>query len=144
MTLLHHCFSSSTAQTHACRIPRCPPTSADPKLAPMHPAVSLIAENVVKHNQLFAPLLFAVFTTIANVHTPVQHSLLIASLSWLLIWTLVIFRVGIFSNTSTQCRRTSLLAGAFLALSQICDRAACDKQGIWATKVALRLLMVGS
>lgn len=106
----------------------------------MHPVVSLLAENVAKYHQLFAPLLFSILAAVANVQTPVQHSLLVTAVSWLLIWMLVLFRVGLFSNGGSLKRKTAWLAGAFLGLSQICDRAACDKEGIWATKVVLRLM----
>ncbi|KAF1842912.1 glycosyltransferase family 90 protein [Cucurbitaria berberidis CBS 394.84] len=108
----------------------------------MHPVVSLIAENVVKYHQLFAPLLFSIVAAVANVHSPVQHSLLVTAVSWLLIWMPIIFRVGIYSKSGSQKRKTSWLAGAFLGLSQICDRAACDKEGIWATKAFVPLFAV--
>ncbi|KAH9859798.1 hypothetical protein IAQ61_011580 [Plenodomus lingam] len=108
----------------------------------MHPVASLIADNVVKHQQLFGPLLFAVLATVGNVHTPVLHSLFVTAISWVVIWVPLIFRVGIYSNSSTERRSTSWLAGAFLALSQIFDRAACDKQGIWVTKALLPLLVI--
>ncbi|KAJ4362025.1 hypothetical protein N0V83_010966 [Neocucurbitaria cava] len=108
----------------------------------MHPVVSLIAENVVKYHQLLAPLLFSTLAAVANVHTPVQHALLVTAVSWLLIWILLIFRVGVYSKGGSGKRRTTWLAGAFLSISQICDRAACDKEGIWATKALLPLFVV--
>ncbi|KAF2854042.1 glycosyltransferase family 90 protein [Plenodomus tracheiphilus IPT5] len=103
----------------------------------MHPVASLIADNVVKHHQLFAPLLFSVLATASNVHTPVDHSLFVTAISWIIIWVALVLRVGIYSNSSRERRNASWSAGALLALSQICDRAACDKQGIWATKALL-------
>jgi hypothetical protein len=107
----------------------------------MHPAVSRIAENAVKHHALFAPLLFAILAAVAHVHTPTQHSLLVTTLSWAIIWVPIVFCVGIYSNSSSAKRTSSWLAGALLALSHICDRAACDKQGIWATKVDIPMKM---
>jgi hypothetical protein len=104
----------------------------------MHPAASLIAENVLQHQHLFVPALLLFLATAANVHSPVQHSLLVAAVSWALIWILAIFRAGVWSSSGSRSRKTtSWLAGGFLALSQICDRAACDKEGIWSTKVTL-------
>jgi hypothetical protein len=105
----------------------------------MHPAVSRIAENAVKHHALFAPLLFSILAAVAHVHTPTQHSLLVTTLSWAAVWVPTVFWVGIYSNSSSAKRTSSWLAGALLALSQICDRAACDKQGIWATKVDMSI-----
>ncbi|KAF2791010.1 glycosyltransferase family 90 protein [Melanomma pulvis-pyrius CBS 109.77] len=109
----------------------------------MHPAASLIAENALQHQHLFVPLLFLVCVTAAQVHGPVQHSLLVAAVSWALIWVLAIFRAGVWSSSGNRSRKTtSWLAGGLLALAQICDRAACDKEGIWSTKGLLPLLAV--
>ena len=105
----------------------------------MHPAVSRIAENVAKHHLLLAPLLFTVLGAIASVNSPVQHSLLVTSASWAILWIPLVFRVGLYSNSGGTKKSTSWLAGAFLALAHICDRAACDKDGIRATKVALSM-----
>ena len=105
----------------------------------MHPAVSRIAENVVKHHLLLAPLLFTVLGAVGSVNSPVQHSLLVTSVSWAILWIPLILRVGLYSNNGDRKRSISCLAGAFLALSYICDRAACDKDGIRATKVASQL-----
>tara|TARA_R110002003_G_scaffold1005_6_gene22019 strand:+ start:8938 stop:9264 length:327 start_codon:yes stop_codon:yes gene_type:complete len=101
----------------------------------MHPALSLIADNVSRYPQLFVPLLFGVFGALTNVHEPVQYSLLIATVSWAIIWLPTLFKVGVLSNTSKKRRRTSWLTGAVLAFAQICERAACDKEGIWLSKV---------
>ncbi|KAF1938575.1 hypothetical protein EJ02DRAFT_410175 [Clathrospora elynae] len=103
----------------------------------MHPVVSLLADHVAKHHHLFAPLLFSILAAVSNVHVPTQHSLLITAISWAIAWVPTVFLVGIYSNSSNAKRRTSWLAGALLGLSQICDRAACDKEGIWATKALL-------
>ncbi|CAI9636886.1 glycosyltransferase family 90 protein [Alternaria burnsii] len=108
----------------------------------MHPAVSILADNVVKYHHLLAPLLYNVLAAVANVHTPVQHSLLITTISWLIVWVPTVFWVGIYSNSDRAKRKTSWLAGALLGLSAICDRAACDKQGIWATKALVPLFTV--
>jgi hypothetical protein len=103
----------------------------------MHPAISTLADNVVKYHHLFAPLLFSILAIVGNIHTPTQHSLLITTVSWLIVWVPTVFWVGIYSNSGAAQKRKSWLAGALLGLSQICDRAACDKQGIWATKVVI-------
>jgi hypothetical protein len=101
----------------------------------MHPAVSRIAENVAKHHLLLALLLFTVLGAVGSVNSPVQHSLLVASASWAILWIPLVFRVGLYSNSGGRKKSTSWLAGAFLALAHICDRAACDKDGMRATKV---------
>lgn len=137
---LYPTWLSITSRLSPCLTIQCPPTSASQLSAPMHPVVSLLAENVVKYHQLSAPLLFSILAAVANVQTPVQHSLLVTAVSWLLIWIPTLFRVGLRSNSGSQKRKSVWLAGAFLALSQICDRAAGDKEGIWATKVVLRLI----
>ncbi|KAI4937387.1 uncharacterized protein J4E92_002117 [Alternaria infectoria] len=108
----------------------------------MHPAVSILADNVVKYHHLLAPLLYSILAAVANVHTPVQHSLLITTISWLIVWVPTVSWVGIYSNSDSVKRKTSWLAGALLGLSVICDRAACDKQGIWATKALIPLFTV--
>lgn len=118
-----------------CLTTRCAPTSASILSAPMHPVVSLIAEHVVTYHQLFAPLLFSVFATVGNVHTPVQHALLVTAISWLVVWVPAVLRVGIYSHSHGGKRSTSWLAGVLLGFSHICDRAACDNEGIWTSKV---------
>ncbi|KAH9873108.1 hypothetical protein J1614_005505, partial [Plenodomus biglobosus] len=130
-----------TLQPTTCRPTQCPPTSAKTPLAPMHPAVSLIADNVVKHHQLLAALLFSILATVGNVHTPVQHSLFVTAISWILVWVPLVLRVGIYSNNSRESRNTSWRAGVFLALAEVCGRAACDKQGVWVTKALLPLFV---
>lgn len=108
--------------------------------APMHPVVSLFAEYVVTYHQLFVPLLFSIFATIGQVHTPVQHSLLVTAISWAVVWVPTVLRAGIYSNSDGSRRYTSWLAGACIGLSQICDRAACDKEGTWVTKVGYNVM----
>ncbi|ORY14895.1 hypothetical protein BCR34DRAFT_672326 [Clohesyomyces aquaticus] len=109
----------------------------------MHPAVALAAENVLTHLSVVVALLFPVLATVANVGAPVQHSLLVTAVSWALLCIPAVFRAGLWSGGSGASRRnTSWAAGAFLAFAHICDRAACDKQGIWATKAFLPLLVV--
>lgn len=113
----------------------CHPAGPSLLSAPMHPVVSRIAENVAKHHLLLAPLLFTVLGAVASVNSPVQHSLLVTSASWAILWVPLVCRVGLFSNCGGRKKSTSWLAGACLALSHVCDRAACDKDGIRATKV---------
>lgn len=102
----------------------------------MHPAVSLIAHHALKYLHLAVPLLFAVLATTAHVHRPVQHSLLVQSASWALIWIPSIFRAGLGLTKGSRERKIKCwVAGALLALSAVCERAACDKLGVWSTKV---------
>jgi hypothetical protein len=105
----------------------------------MHPAVSLAFDHGYKHHHLAAPLLFTFCASIANVYEPVQHSLFITAISWGIIWLpaaiKTTIKTGLLSHVSSKGRRTSWLAGALLALAHICDSAACDKEGTWATKV---------
>jgi hypothetical protein len=108
----------------------------------MHPAASLVLENGYKYRHLVAPVLLSLFATIANVHEPVQHSLFIAAVSWAILWLPAATKAGLWANTSKRRRRTSWLAGAFLAFALICDRAACDKRGTWASKVTVKLAML--
>ncbi|KAH7082135.1 hypothetical protein FB567DRAFT_561994 [Paraphoma chrysanthemicola] len=103
----------------------------------MHPVLSLIADNVSRYPQLFVPLLFTITSAVANVHEPVQYSLLIAAASWATIWVSTLLRVGIRSHPTKKRRWTGWVAGACLAFAQICDRAACDKEGIWLFKSLL-------
>ncbi|KAL5416439.1 hypothetical protein PMIN04_008149 [Paraphaeosphaeria minitans] len=107
----------------------------------MHAAASSVADYARRHHHIFVPLLFVVFTATANVHGPVQHQLLITSVSWLAVCILTLIWAGIRSSDGTK-RRTGWLAGGFLALSQICERAACDKEGIGSNKGLLPLLVV--
>ncbi|KAH7392038.1 hypothetical protein DE146DRAFT_757793 [Phaeosphaeria sp. MPI-PUGE-AT-0046c] len=106
----------------------------------MQPTVSLVVQDAYKHNNVVVPLLFVVLASTASVCEPVQHSLLVAAASWASIWAYTAFKAGIWSSTSSKTLRTSRLAGACLALSSICDGAARDKQGTWATKAMLPLL----
>ncbi|KAL6709316.1 hypothetical protein ACN47E_001723 [Coniothyrium glycines] len=99
-----------------------------------------ITHNVLKRRQLLAPLLFLVLATVVNTNVPVQHSLFVTAIAWTTTWLASIPKAGVVSNTSVGRRRTCWLAGAFLSLSYVCDRAALDKQGVWATKALLPLL----
>lgn len=117
----------------------CHPTGPSLLSAPMHPAVSRIAENVAKHHLLLAPLLYTVLGAVASVNSPVQHSLLVTSASWAIVWAPLVLRVGLYSNNGGTRKSTSWLAGASLALAHICDRAACDKDGTRAMKVAISM-----
>jgi hypothetical protein len=101
----------------------------------MHAVVSTVAANVVRYRQLLVPLLFIGFGTATNIHESVQHSLMTTALSWEVVWALLVFKVGIWLNTSSKRRHVSWIAGACFALAQICERAACDKEGTWTAKV---------
>ena len=90
----------------------------------MHPAVAAIADYARKKNHLTLPLLFVLLATAAQIHTPVHHSLLVAAVSWAVIWIPTAFRAGLWPTGSARSRGTSWLAGGFLALAQLCDRAA--------------------
>ncbi|KAF2824975.1 hypothetical protein CC86DRAFT_371441 [Ophiobolus disseminans] len=108
----------------------------------MHPVVTLALENVANYRQMFAPLLFSILAAVAHVHDPVQHSLLITAVSWAIPWLYTIFKVGIWPDADSKRRNTSWLAGGFLAFAQICDRASADKNGTWATRSLLPLLVI--
>jgi hypothetical protein len=101
----------------------------------MHPAVALVAENVLRNLHIVVPALFVLLTTLSNTLTPFEHSLLITTLSWGLIWTSVLFRTGIWSGGSRSRKTTSWLAGGLLALGHMCDRATRDRIGVWQAKV---------
>jgi hypothetical protein len=105
----------------------------------MHPAVSLLVDNAANNRMLLAPLLFSVCASVANVHEPVQHSLLITTISWAILWLYTLLKVGIRLDGNKRRRATCWLAGACLAFAQFCDRAAADKEGTWATKVRKQL-----
>ncbi|KAF2738714.1 hypothetical protein EJ04DRAFT_573562 [Polyplosphaeria fusca] len=108
----------------------------------MHPAVSLIVENVLRNLHIVIPILFVLLSTISNAFTPIEHSLLVTTISWALIWVPALFRAGVWSGGSRSRKVASWLAGAFLALGHICDRAARDRQGIWQAKGLLPILVV--
>lgn len=114
---------------------RCPLTSADIHSAPMHLAGSPITQNVLKHRQLLIPLLLIVSASFVYVNVPLQHSLFVTTISWLALCIPAALKAGVLGNTTNSRRSVCWLAGAFLSLSYVCDRAALDKQGIWATKV---------
>jgi hypothetical protein len=108
----------------------------------MHPAVAIVAENVLQNQHLLHPLAFLISAIVANVNTPVQHSLLITSISWLFIWLATVFQAGSgLSGGVNNKRIAGWAAGAFLALAEICDRAARDREGTWWTKALLPLLV---
>ena len=100
----------------------------------MHPAASRVLDHARRNHHLLVPLLAAVLAASANVHSPVRHQLFVAAASWATTCILTLFWAGVrFSDVKR--RKSAWLAGGFLALSQICDRAACDKEGTWSTKV---------
>jgi hypothetical protein len=100
----------------------------------MHAAASSVAEHARRNHHILVPLLFVALAATAIVHAPVQHQLLIASVSWAAICIPSLFWTGLQSPDGAK-RRTGWLAGGFLALSLVCERAACDKEGVWSTKV---------
>jgi hypothetical protein len=110
----------------------------------MPAAVTRLAHHAASHAQPFALLLLAILGAVASVNSPVQHALLVTALSWLLVWLVAVARVGLYSNTGPRGHAPSALAGALLALAHICDRAACDKDGIRATKWLLPLCAVAA
>jgi hypothetical protein len=101
----------------------------------MHPAVSLFAEKTLNNQHLLVPILFVALSTVANLYGPAQHSLLVTAASWALVCIPAVFRAGLWSSSSKNRRTTCWLAGGFLGLAAICERAANDKEGIWATRV---------
>ena len=65
-----------------------------------------------------------------------EHSLLVAAVSWALLWTYSSARVGLRSGWDNALRRRySWVAGALLALAAVCEQTAHDKEGVWWTKV---------
>ncbi|CAI6333045.1 unnamed protein product [Periconia digitata] len=106
----------------------------------MHPAVLSIVDNARKYQGYIIPALYVFFAKIANSHAPVQHQLLVAAVSWGIVCLCTLPWAGI-SLASEGKRREAWLAGGFLALAQICESAACDKEGIWSTKGLLPLFI---
>lgn len=103
---------------------------------PMHPVASSTVDHVRRNHHILVPLLLAVLAASANIHGPVQHQLLISSVSWVCVCAGTLLWTG-FGKSDLVRRRLSWLAGGFLAFSHICDRAACDKEGIWSMKVPM-------
>jgi hypothetical protein len=109
----------------------------------MHPVAILVVENARKNSHLLAPLLFVVSSAIAHVHSPVQHQLFVTCVSWALVCIYALLRAGFgFDNVEKRRITQGWLAGGFLALSAICDRAACDREGIWSMKAFFALFVV--
>lgn len=97
-----------------------------------------MVENVAQHSPFLLPAAFLVVSIISTTNTPVQHSLLITSISWGLIWIFSIARAGLYSGFDNTIRKKfSWAAGGLFALAQICERAARDREGIWWTKALL-------
>ncbi|KAF1958292.1 hypothetical protein CC80DRAFT_524453 [Byssothecium circinans] len=108
--------------------------------APMHAIAARIVENARKNHSLLVPLLYAGSAAIAQAYAPDQHQLLVASVSWAIACIPALFWAGLKVSNEGK-RRAAWLTGGFLALSQICDSAACDREGIWSTKGLLPLLV---
>jgi hypothetical protein len=97
----------------------------------MRSAIDALANNVYEYSS--GVLLIALIaTSILNESlTPAPHLLLISAISWTLVWAYNGLRVGFSIGLENVTRkRLSWAAGVFLALSQIAQRAASDKQGI--------------
>ncbi|OCK82238.1 glycosyltransferase family 90 protein [Lepidopterella palustris CBS 459.81] len=108
----------------------------------MHPVISVVVENVARNWHLFLLATFIIASIVSTINTPVQHSLLITSISWALVWIASVLRAGIYSGgDNTTRKKFSWIAGCLLALAQICERAARDKEGIWLTKALLPALV---
>lgn len=102
----------------------------------MQPVIPVMVENVTQYSPFLLPAAFLVVSIISTINTPVQHSLLITSISWGLIWIFSIARAGLYSGFDNTIRKKfSWAAGGLFALAQICERAARDREGIWWTKV---------
>lgn len=108
----------------------------------MHPAAALVVENARTNSTLLAPLLLVLFSAAANLHAPVQHQLLVDCVSWSLLWVLGAFQAGLPWHNTEKKRTPGWLTGGFLALAAVCDRAACDREGIWTTRGLVPLFVV--
>ncbi|CAI6227077.1 unnamed protein product [Periconia digitata] len=106
----------------------------------MHSTLLLIVEKARKFQSHIIPALYVFFAQIAFSHAPVQHQLLVAAVSWGIVFLCTLLWAGI-SLGGERDRTSAWLAGGFLALAQICESAACDKEGIWSTKGLLPLLV---
>ncbi|OCL06419.1 glycosyltransferase family 90 protein [Glonium stellatum] len=104
----------------------------------MRPAITVMVEYAAQYTYFLLPTAFLGVSIISTINTPVQHSLLITSISWALVWIFGIIRAGIYSGLDNTIRKKfSWAAGALFALAQICERAARDREGIWWTKALL-------
>src|ERR1700761_1643084 len=102
----------------------------------MQPAIPVIVKNVAQYSPFLLPAALLIASIISTINTPVQHSLLITSISWGLVWIFSVVRAGIYSGLDNTIRTKFCWAvGGLLALAQIYERAARDREGIWWTKV---------
>lgn len=95
--------------------------------------------NDASTRRLALPIILLLTSVLANVGTPVPHSLLTSAVAWAGIWVYT----GIRSrrNNGSQShgggganKGAAWAAGALLALAQICERSV-DGRGIWWANV---------
>ncbi|OJD36307.1 glycosyltransferase family 90 protein [Diplodia corticola] len=81
---------------------------------------------------------FLVSSALAALVQLPEHSLLVAAVSWALLWTYSSVRVGLWTGWDNALRRRySWVAGALLALAAVCEQTAHDHEGVWWTKALL-------
>ncbi|KAK0647630.1 Beta-1 [Lasiodiplodia hormozganensis] len=81
---------------------------------------------------------FLVSSALSALAQSPEHSLLIAAVSWALLWTYSSARIGLWTGWDNALRRRySWTAGALLALAAVCEQTAHDQEGIWWTKALL-------
>lgn len=81
-------------------------------------------------------LAFVASSIVSALVASPEHSLLVAAVSWGLLWIYSSTRIGLSSGKDNVLRRRySWTAGALLALAQVCEQAAHDPEGVWWTKV---------
>ncbi|GME53800.1 Lipopolysaccharide-modifying protein [Neofusicoccum parvum] len=81
---------------------------------------------------------FVASSAVSALAASPEHSLLVAAVSWALLWTYSSARVGVWTGWDNVLRRKySWTAGALLALAAVCEQAAHDPEGVWWTKALL-------
>ena len=90
--------------------------------------------------QYLLPAALLLTTTLANVGTPVAHSLLTSALAWsaICVYTTLRLRKGSNGGLEGGAKRLAWIAGGLLALARICERAV-DGRGIWWANAFLPL-----
>jgi hypothetical protein len=97
--------------------------------------VSSSSANVVRSTLFSAPLTLFAAACVAYTATWARHSLLTASLSWIVLFTYCITQPGATPLLSASHQQApAFAAGALFAVGQLCERSLEDGN-IWWAKV---------
>lgn len=103
----------------------------------MRTSLRAVAYDVSEYTAILLPAALLLTTSLSISYTPTRHSLLLSSISWAITCVYISFQAGVrAAQGDVRRRQLSWIGGCCHGFAEVCERAACDRDGIWWTKVA--------